>query len=75
MEKNHTALEVLAKHSFATYEDWWKWDTERLRNGTSLVVEQECLDCGQLTIIDMEESESDADPITHTASRRAHGRR
>lgn len=68
MEKNDAALEVIAKHSFATYEEWWQWENERLRNGASIVVESECGDCGQLTIIEAEEQEHES-PKRHRRQR------
>ena len=46
-------IEVLARHEFATYEDWWRWDSERLKAGYGVVITSECDDCDQITIEDL----------------------
>lgn len=46
-------IEVLARHSFATYEEWWRWEKARLQAGWSITEVKECDECEQLILREM----------------------
>jgi hypothetical protein len=49
-------ITVIARLTFKTHEDWWRWEQQRQQAGWEIMTTKDCVKegCEELTIIEME---------------------